>query len=108
MSEFPEFRVKRWRDVKIDAETFQTAVPKIFIAGDYRTGPTTIIEAVAEGRSAAQQIARFLAESFPGHLDRWSPPAPPGFFTESFWAERLAAIALIGLAAFLLVEKLSI
>jgi len=60
LSEFPEFRVKRWRDVKIDAETFQTAVPKIFIAGDYRTGPTTIIEAVAEGRSAAQQIARFL------------------------------------------------
>ncbi len=60
LSEFPEFRVKRWRDVKIDAETFQTAVAKIFIAGDYRTGPTTIIEAVAEGRSAAQQIARFL------------------------------------------------
>jgi ribosomal-protein-alanine N-acetyltransferase len=36
-------------------------------------------------------IARFLLESFPGHLDRWSPPAPAGFFTESFWAERLAA-----------------
>ena len=60
LSDFSEFRVKRWRDVKVDAETYQTAVPKIFMAGDYRTGPSTIIEAVAEGRSAAQQIARFL------------------------------------------------
>ncbi|HYK97791.1 MAG TPA: FAD-dependent oxidoreductase [Candidatus Acidoferrales bacterium] len=60
LADFPEFRVKRWRDVKIDPDTFQTAVPKIFMAGDYRTGPTTIIEAVADGRSAAQQVARFL------------------------------------------------
>src|SRR5437762_2444155 len=58
--EFPEFRVKRWRDIKVDPETYQTVVPKIFIGGDYRTAPTTIIEAVADGRSAAQQIARFL------------------------------------------------
>jgi NADPH-dependent glutamate synthase beta subunit-like oxidoreductase/ferredoxin len=60
MNDFEPFRVKRWRDVKVDPETFQTAVESIFIAGDYRTGPTTIIEAVAEGRSAAQQIARYL------------------------------------------------
>ncbi|TMG39004.1 MAG: 4Fe-4S dicluster domain-containing protein [Chloroflexi bacterium] len=58
--EFPEFRTKRWRDIKVDPETYQTIVPKIFIGGDYRTAPTTIIEAVADGRSAAQQIARFL------------------------------------------------
>ena len=60
MNDFEPFRVKRWRDVKVDPETFQTEVESIFIAGDYRTGPTTIIEAVAEGRSAAQQIARYL------------------------------------------------
>ncbi|MHB8630540.1 MAG: FAD-dependent oxidoreductase [Candidatus Limnocylindria bacterium] len=60
MNDFEPFRVKRWRDVKVDPETYQTAVESIFIAGDYRTGPTTIIEAVAEGRSAAQQIARYL------------------------------------------------
>jgi ribosomal-protein-alanine N-acetyltransferase len=35
-------------------------------------------------------MARFLAENYPGHLDKWSPPAAPGFFTESFWRERLA------------------
>ena len=60
MNDFEPFRVKRWRDVKVDPETYQTEIESIFIAGDYRTGPTTIIEAVAEGRSAAQQIARYL------------------------------------------------
>ena len=34
-------------------------------------------------------MARFLAENFPGHLDRWSPPVAAEFFTESFWAGRL-------------------
>ena len=34
-------------------------------------------------------MARFLRDNFDGHLDRWSPPAAPGFFTESFWRERL-------------------
>ncbi len=60
LSDFAEFKVKRWRDLGVDAETYQSKVEKIFIAGDYRTGPTTIIEAVADGRSAAQQVARFL------------------------------------------------
>jgi NADPH-dependent glutamate synthase beta subunit-like oxidoreductase/ferredoxin len=59
-ADFPEFRVKSWRDIKVDPATYQTKVEKIFIGGDYRTGPTTIIEAVADGRSAAQQVARYL------------------------------------------------
>jgi ribosomal-protein-alanine N-acetyltransferase len=35
-------------------------------------------------------MAHFLEENFPGHLDRWSPPPAAAFFTEAFWAERLA------------------
>jgi ribosomal-protein-alanine N-acetyltransferase len=35
-------------------------------------------------------MARFLAGNFEGHLDRWSPPTTPAFFTEAFWRERLA------------------
>lgn len=35
-------------------------------------------------------LARFLAENFAGHLDRWSPPTTPSFFTVPFWRERLA------------------
>jgi ribosomal-protein-alanine N-acetyltransferase len=35
-------------------------------------------------------MARFLTDNYPGHLDKWSPPAAPAFFTEPFWRERLA------------------
>ena len=34
-------------------------------------------------------MARFLRENFEGHLDRWSPPVTPAFFTEEFWRHRL-------------------
>ena len=34
-------------------------------------------------------LAEFLAANFAGHLDRWSPPATPAFFTEAFWRDRL-------------------
>jgi ribosomal-protein-alanine N-acetyltransferase len=36
-------------------------------------------------------LARFLSENFAGHLDRWSPPAAPAFFTAGFWEERLGS-----------------
>ncbi len=36
-------------------------------------------------------MARFLGDNFAGHLERWSPPAAPAFFTEAFWRERLGA-----------------
>ena len=35
-------------------------------------------------------LARFLSENYAGHLDRWSPPPVQGFFTATFWRERLA------------------
>jgi [ribosomal protein S5]-alanine N-acetyltransferase len=35
-------------------------------------------------------MARFLADNYPGHLERWSPPVASAFFTEAFWRERLA------------------
>jgi ribosomal-protein-alanine N-acetyltransferase len=34
-------------------------------------------------------MARFLGDNYPGHLERWSPPAAPAFFTEAYWRERL-------------------
>jgi ribosomal-protein-alanine N-acetyltransferase len=34
-------------------------------------------------------LAEFLAANFEGHLDRWSPPVGRGFFTETFWREKL-------------------
>lgn len=37
----------------------------------------------------APAMARFFSDNWEGHLDRWSPPAAPGFFGADFWAERL-------------------
>jgi len=34
-------------------------------------------------------MASFLRDNFEGHLDRWSPPAAPSFFSEAFWRDRL-------------------
>ncbi len=54
---------------------------------ELHTGRLTI-RLARPGMQAA--MARFLTENFRGHLERWSPPAAPAFFTESFWRERLA------------------
>lgn len=50
--------------------------------------PRLTVRLARPGMQAA--MARFLAENFEGHLDRWSPPATTAFFTEAFWKERLA------------------
>jgi ribosomal-protein-alanine N-acetyltransferase len=39
--------------------------------------------------SMAAAMARFFADNWEGHLDRWSPPAAPGFFGAEFWRDRL-------------------
>jgi len=44
-----------------DHETFRTTEKNLYAAGDYLSGPTTVIEAIAMGRRAAESIARDLA-----------------------------------------------
>lgn len=46
----------------VDRATLMTAIPGTFAAGDFVTGPSTIIEAIADGRTAAAAIHRYLAE----------------------------------------------
>lgn len=43
-----------------ERETFRTHREKLYTAGDYLTGPSTVIEAIASGRSAAERIAEDL------------------------------------------------
>ncbi|MDB4444501.1 FAD-dependent oxidoreductase [bacterium] len=43
-----------------DRETFRTSIPGLYVAGDYVTGPSTVIEAIAMGRKAAEGIAEDL------------------------------------------------
>ncbi|MBI5948494.1 MAG: FAD-dependent oxidoreductase [Chloroflexi bacterium] len=47
-------------------EAMMTAVPGVFAGGDFIRGASTIIEAVADGKTAAEAIHRYLRET-------WSP-----------------------------------
>ncbi len=46
-----------------DGETYHTPVPGLYMAGDYLSGASTVIEAIAMGRRAAEKIARDLTGS---------------------------------------------
>lgn len=43
--------------VRGNPETFKTSAENLYVAGDFMTGPSTIIEAIASGRKAAERIA---------------------------------------------------
>jgi len=46
--------------LKGDPVTFRTSAPNLYVAGDFMTGPTTVIESIASGRRAAERIAEDL------------------------------------------------
>ena len=43
-----------------DSKTFQSSLPNLYVTGDYLTGPTTVIESIANGRRASEKIAEDL------------------------------------------------
>lgn len=54
-----------------DDDTFMTTMDGVFAGGDFVSGPSTIIEAVADGRRAAAAIDRYLSGSeHPGDAER--------------------------------------
>ncbi|MFV0427570.1 MAG: glutamate synthase subunit beta [Beutenbergiaceae bacterium] len=53
-------------------ENFATSVPGVFVAGDAGRGQSLIVWAIAEGRSAASSVDRFLR----GHTDLPAPIEP--------------------------------
>lgn len=48
-------------DVKPIPATLATSDSQVFLAGDYVTGPSSVVEAMASGRVAAESVDRFLA-----------------------------------------------
>jgi NADPH-dependent glutamate synthase beta subunit-like oxidoreductase len=50
----------RGRTVAVDPRTFATSIPGLFAGGDVTTGPATVIEAIAAGKTAATYIDRYL------------------------------------------------
>ncbi|MEA3144064.1 MAG: glutamate synthase small chain [Thermoplasmata archaeon] len=63
-------QLTKWGDVQVDARC-RTSDPKVYAAGDIAMGPSSIIEAIAQARKAAQSMASDLAArpvvELPGH-----------------------------------------
>ncbi|WP_428772731.1 formate dehydrogenase subunit alpha [Vibrio sp.] len=55
-----ELPISRWLTQQSDDNTMHSGVENIFSIGDFRRGPATAIEAVADGRVAAEAIDRFF------------------------------------------------
>jgi formate dehydrogenase major subunit len=63
-----ELRLNKWGDIDANPKTLQTSISNVFACGDGVTGPATLIEAIAQGRLAAQSCNKFL------HGAEVSPP----------------------------------
>ncbi len=49
-----------WGTIKVDLRTLKTSLEGVFAGGDVVRGPSTIVEAVADGRLAASMIDKYL------------------------------------------------
>ncbi len=54
--------LSKWGTPDADPETLQTSIPDLFVGGDLFRGPQTVIEAIADGRTAALSIHQFLTQ----------------------------------------------
>lgn len=49
-----------WGGLSVDSNTLTTTIPGVFAGGDFTTGPTFAIRAIASGRRAALSIDRYI------------------------------------------------
>jgi len=69
----------RSNTVKIDPKTLLTNRPGVFAAGDVVTGPNTVVDAIAHGKTAAVMIDRFVRGE---DLTRPLKPSLPSVYVE--------------------------
>lgn len=54
--------LSRWQTAIVDENTMYSGIANIFAGGDFQRGAATAIEAIADGRKAAEAIAAFLIQ----------------------------------------------
>jgi len=64
-----------WGAMQVDPVTLQSDDPDIFAGGDAVTGPKTVVEAIAAGKTAAESIRRFLCgqDLKAGRIEKLTP-----------------------------------
>ena len=77
-----------WGTVEVDPDSLQSSIPSVFAGGDAVLGPSTVVEAMGQGRRAAEAIDKYLRgkplESFTTHMPS---PAPRLGFEERPYAQ---------------------
>ncbi len=60
LSEEEGLERQMWGTLRVDENTLATNIPGIFAGGDFTTGPTFVIRAIASGRRAALAVDKYL------------------------------------------------
>ena len=68
MNGLPGIEITGKNRIKVNEVTFQTGEPGVFAGGDLVLGPATVVQAIGQGRAAAQHIHEFIE-----HPDRFDP-----------------------------------
>lgn len=68
---------------QVDQLTLQTADEKVFIAGDVASGPSSVVDAMAKGRQAAESVHRYLQGEHMRYGRRYAGPVETEFEIET-------------------------
>jgi NADPH-dependent glutamate synthase beta subunit-like oxidoreductase len=83
----PGVEATEWGMLKVDAHTLATGRPGVFAGGDVVTGPNTVVDAIAAGKTVAVMIDRYLRGEV---LRQPARPSRPTVFVEPAARDQLA------------------
>ena len=65
--------------ISVDKLTHQTSEEKIFVAGDFASGPSSVVDAMSGGRESAESVDRFLKGEHLGYGRSYKGPVETEF-----------------------------
>jgi heterodisulfide reductase subunit A2 len=63
LSSVPGIDITERNRVRVDADSFETGMAGVFAGGDLVLGPATVVEAIGQGRRAAESIHRYVQQA---------------------------------------------
>ncbi|MAT40224.1 MAG: molybdopterin oxidoreductase [Ectothiorhodospiraceae bacterium] len=60
LKDLDALQVTKWNTITVNEETMQSSIPTIFAGGDVVTGPSVVVEAIKQGKIAAESIDEWI------------------------------------------------